>query len=132
MECVICGVETQKRLCVKHWSQVRRYRQKVAAVQLLGGKCVRCGYKESVSALEFHHLNPEEKEMNLSNLANKSWVVIKEELKKCIILCSNCHRIEHRDEKISDKFLDVVFDYKSGNNRSEEVAELLEQYNLRL
>jgi hypothetical protein len=27
-----------------------------------GGKCERCGYDVNLSALEFHHKNPEEKE----------------------------------------------------------------------
>ena len=58
-------------------------------VDLLGGECVLCGYKRCRRALHFHHINPHEKETNISNLTNINQ--IKLELEKCILLCSNCH-----------------------------------------
>lgn len=70
-----------------------RTRLKKEAIDLLGGKCLICGYKKHTEALEFHHLNPKEKDGNLSSIINQSQR--KEELKKCIILCANCHRATH-------------------------------------
>jgi len=45
--------------------------------------------------LEFHHLNPEEKEINFGSNTNLGWGAVKEELKKCILVCANCHREIH-------------------------------------
>lgn len=59
-----------------------------------GGKCNICGYNKCNEALEFHHINPEEKEIALSQKI-MSWEKTKEELKKCICVCANCHREIH-------------------------------------
>ena len=55
--------------------------------------CAICGYDKCIRALEFHHTNPEDKEFTLKirNL-DKSPKILAEELNKCILLCSNCHR----------------------------------------
>jgi len=91
--------------------RIRRYRIKKKSVDYLGGKCVECGYNDSLAALEFHHKNSNEKEFNISINSNKSWKTIKKELDKCILLCSNCHRIEH--SKIDDeKLLNYIENHK--------------------
>lgn len=59
-----------------------------------GGKCVRCGYDKCISALEFHHTDPTKKEFTISNDHFKLREVI-EEIKKCILICSNCHKEYH-------------------------------------
>ena len=41
----------------------------------------------------FHHLDPREKDFAISS--KLSWTVVVEELKKCVLLCSNCHREAH-------------------------------------
>ena len=72
-----------------------RQRNKERAVKYKGGKCVKCGYDKCIIALEFHHINPEEKDFSPSSNMNKSWDKIKLELDKCILVCSNCHREIH-------------------------------------
>lgn len=72
----------------------RRKTIKQKAVDYLGGKCKICGYNKCLAALEFHHRNPKEKERAISSL-HKTWNKIKEELDKCDLLCSNCHREVH-------------------------------------
>ena len=62
-----------------------------------GLKCNRCGF-DHPAALDFHHLNPNEKEFSIS--MNKTYYknnkeALLEEIKKCEVLCANCHRIEH-------------------------------------
>lgn len=58
-----------------------------------------CGEKHP-ACLDFHHINPEEKEFQISNFQrNKSLKRIKEEITKCIIICSNCHRKLHWNER---------------------------------
>ena len=79
---------------------VQRRRDKVKQLALLykGNKCSMCGYNKCIGALEFHHLDPEEKEFGVSKDGyTRSWKVIKEELDKCILVCANCHREIHYD-----------------------------------
>ena len=59
-----------------------------------GGKCLRCGYNKCMQALEFHHLDPSQKEFTISNDHFRLQEAINES-KKCILLCSNCHKEFH-------------------------------------
>lgn len=74
----------------------RRQVLKKKAVEYKGGKCEICGYNTCIDALEFHHLNPEEKDFGIGgDGSTKSFEKIKKELDKCIMLCANCHRELH-------------------------------------
>lgn len=74
----------------------RRRKLKEMSVEYKGGKCKNCGYDYYIGALEFHHINPEEKDFSISAAGTtKSWENIKKELDKCICLCSNCHKEVH-------------------------------------
>jgi hypothetical protein len=59
--------------------------------------CADCGYREHHAALEFHHVG-DDKEINLSFA--KSVNQAKQEMGKCEVLCSNCHRIRHWNERV--------------------------------
>lgn len=61
-----------------------------------GGKCERCGYNNYLGALEFHHLDPTKKEFTIGNRDFKLQECI-EESKKCILICSNCHKELHAE-----------------------------------
>ena len=74
----------------------RRKRVKVLAVEYLGGKCSICGYNKCISALEFHHRDPKEKDFGISGVT-KSFESLKIELDKCILVCANCHREIHHE-----------------------------------
>lgn len=65
--------------------------------EAFGGGCSVCGYSKCHAAIEFHHLDPTEKEVALSKMmAHPSgWPKIVEEMSKCVALCSNCHREVH-------------------------------------
>ena len=56
--------------------------------------CKDCGYKKCPDALEFHHPNKNDKEIVGigSNTYCYSWKKIEKEIKKCVVLCSNCHK----------------------------------------
>lgn len=56
--------------------------------------CRVCSEKEPV-ALDLHHTDPNVKEDNPSNLIGGSLDKLKAEIRKCIVLCSNCHRKYH-------------------------------------
>lgn len=56
--------------------------------------CSCCPETEPV-CLELHHLDPSEKEDQPSNLIRVSWDRFMAEARKCILLCSNCHKKYH-------------------------------------
>jgi hypothetical protein len=72
----------------------RRKDVKRQLVDMLGGKCQRCGYNKCIEALDFHHRNPEEKSFSISQQAQSTFAIAKfiEEVKKCELVCANCHR----------------------------------------
>lgn len=89
-----------------HGAQIRianaehQMRNKIRAVNYLGGKCMRCGF-DHPSALQFHHRDPSTKTFSvtskeLSTPRKRPWdTVIIPELDKCDLLCANCHFLEH-------------------------------------
>lgn len=84
-------------------------------VDAFGGKCICCGYDKCNSALEFHHINPEEKDFSFgaAMASPKAWSSLVVELRKCVLLCSNCHREVHAGLK----------EIESKNYFNEEYAE---------
>ena len=85
--------------CTGFQTVERQRKLKKQMVDYKGGKCERCGYDKYIGALEFHHLNPKEKDFNLSQLKRYSFnEVMIDELDKCILLCSNCHREIHGEQ----------------------------------
>jgi len=74
----------------------RRKKLKKLAVEYKGGKCSICGYNKCIEALQFHHLDPNVKDFGLSSHGlTRSWKKIKDELDKCVLVCSNCHAELH-------------------------------------
>ena len=71
----------------------RRQKVKIKLVNEFGGKCKICSYNKCIGALEFHHIDPSKKSFGLSVTGvTKSYKLMLEEAKKCILVCSNCHR----------------------------------------
>lgn len=85
------------RACRMARVSARRRKNKEELAQEAGGKCMRCGYDDFLGALQFHHLNPEEKRFGLAqNGSTMSLDALREEAKKCVLLCANCHaEVEH-------------------------------------
>lgn len=82
--------------CYKLQAKRRQWEFKNLCVKHKGGKCIKCGYDKNTAALEFHHKDPAKKEFSISK--SRDWKfneVIFNELDKCDLLCSNCHREEH-------------------------------------
>ncbi|MCL2770674.1 MAG: hypothetical protein FWD42_11305 [Solirubrobacterales bacterium] len=69
----------------------RRRRVKQRLVTEAGGCCRICGYDRCVAALEFHHLDPATKAFNLARCGAHSIEKLRAEVRKCVLLCSNCH-----------------------------------------
>lgn len=62
--------------------------------------CEICG-EDHIACIEFHHKDPNEKEESLSKAVNKGWGIerLEKEIKKCQVLCSNCHHKTHYEER---------------------------------
>ena len=95
--------------------KVKRWRNKLAAIKYLGGKCKRCGLEceeDMIGVFSFHHRNPEEKDFGISSKYDRlSWEKIKKELDKCELVCNNCHGRIHAISQNDQQFLNDVFDY---------------------
>lgn len=115
--CSKCGIEknyykdfssngsSTRSVCKKCEAERARqhYQEGQKILQSLKDKCSKCGYDKNPAALEFHHID-NNKEAIVSKLfqhyvSPKSLEKIQEEIKKCIILCANCHREEHNKDK---------------------------------
>ncbi len=80
----------------RRWQQKARKERKQKLIDLLGGQCSKCGYKRCNAALDFHHL--EDKNFGISNFGLcRSWEKLVKEVKKCILLCKNCHTEMHHN-----------------------------------
>jgi predicted HNH restriction endonuclease len=74
----------------------RRKGLRQKAIEYKGGKCRFCGYDRFAGALEFHHLDQNNKDFGISLKGlTRSWAKIKAEIDKCVLVCANCHREIH-------------------------------------
>jgi transposase len=70
----------------------RRRRVKEALVLEAGGRCAICGYDRHPAALQFHHIDPDQKEFAVSNRGvTRAIAVARIEAQKCVLLCATCH-----------------------------------------
>jgi predicted HNH restriction endonuclease len=109
MECNVCGTELipnenwigsriRKQYyictpCVISRDRERQRALKLRMIEYKGGKCEDCGGTFHPASYDFHHVNPDEKEFSFNR--NMSWKKAVKELDKCVLLCSNCHRVRH-------------------------------------
>lgn len=105
-ECYSKGRSKRRSLKPKGYPRLKSFRTKIKyeSVQYKGGKCAICNYNKCIKALEFHHLDPTQKDFSISSIS-KSFESIKKELDKCILLCANCHREVHAGILDIDKTL---------------------------
>jgi hypothetical protein len=78
-------------------SKINKYAKKLKAIRYLGGKCMSCG-EDNFFKLTFHHKS--NKEYKLSEMKEYRWSEIEKEIKKCDLLCHNCHRELHHNINI--------------------------------
>ena len=76
------------------YRKARAYHYKLELIRILGGKCAECGETDPV-VLTFHHVNPKDKKINISVILNRGASMnrkdVIEEVRKCQLLCMNCH-----------------------------------------
>ncbi len=109
-ECKECQVKRRRSFYLRHKNQelarnLDRKKQQIEWFQQykIGLRCVRCGYDKHPAAIDFHHRDPQTKQFNISRMPHEGYSQkrILNEIKKCDIICSNCHRIEHNNIKAS-------------------------------
>ena len=69
--------------------------------------CAKCGYNKNAQALQFNHVNPEDKCFLIAQRAQNMYLkrytkgkqMLRLEIAKCEVLCANCHSILTFEEK---------------------------------
>jgi hypothetical protein len=92
----------------KKWARDHRERRaefKAVVDALKNVPCTDCGVSYPSRVMEFDHLDPKDKKINISRAVGKTttWAsqrAVLEEIKKCQVVCANCHRLREikRDE----------------------------------
>jgi transposase len=78
--------------CAMERVAARRRRIKEILVAEAGGCCRVCGYDIYIGALQFHHQDPGAKRFTVSRGGTTgSLDSMREEARKCVLLCANCH-----------------------------------------
>lgn len=104
LHCRICNSEILKNWYAKnrkHQLDKNMNRKRLLRKQYNNYKqqlqCSCCPEKEPC-CLEFHHKDGKQKDFNLAIAAayGYSWDRILEEIEKCIVVCSNCHKKIHK------------------------------------
>jgi hypothetical protein len=68
------------------WKYIREYKEK--------NSCICCGEKEII-CLDFHHVDPTQKDFQLSSATTQSLENVQTEINKCVLVCKNCHAKIH-------------------------------------
>ena len=75
-----------------------RRRRKENLIKVCGNRCALCGYDKLPAGLEFHHIDPTQKSYGIASKGTCHAIDKDlEEVKKCILICANCHREVHSD-----------------------------------
>jgi len=80
------------------WTKVQAHKKQILLDARIGG-CIKCGEKDP-SCLDFHHRDGKiDKRGNIGEIRRYAIPKLLEEIAKCDVLCANCHRKHHRDER---------------------------------
>jgi hypothetical protein len=97
----------------KYIKQAKTQRRKSTDIlREIKKKCSICD-ENHPATLDFHHIDPSVKEIDLARAANNGWSKnrLLKEIKKCIIVCRNCHAKihweRHRNKKVNNRICKV-------------------------
>lgn len=92
---------------------IMRMAKKIRAINILGGKC-KCG-EDRPWVLQFHHLDPSDKESSYYILGGYALDRIIKEIKKCEVVCERCHREIHASSRVKKSEFNkrLCLDYKN-------------------
>ena len=92
--------EERKKYYELRWRNTRKLQNRKILNKLKINGCAICGYDKCVASLDFHHVNPRDKQYKISigfmSYTNEN---ISDEVNKCILLCKNCHYEIHNKER---------------------------------
>jgi hypothetical protein len=77
--------------CVGEAVTRRKQKLKRILVEEAGGRCAVCGYDRCMVNLGFHHVDPTQKSFAMSMSVGRSLEAFREEARKCVLVCANCH-----------------------------------------
>jgi hypothetical protein len=86
------------KYCLSESRSIRNTKIKLLAIEYKGGICQKCGYNKYIGALEFHHRDFNTKDFGI-NKRRVDFEKMKDELDKCDLLCANCHREIHAEDR---------------------------------
>lgn len=88
----------RKEIVKKHQDAVRkRFRDKLFPFK--NKPCARCGRLFPDTVMQFHHLNPKLKKFSITRGWSMKWTEVLKEIKKCIVVCANCHLIIEEEKR---------------------------------
>jgi hypothetical protein len=85
------GYRWKCKRCVGEAVTRRLQKVKRTLVEEAGGCCCVCGYRACIINLHFHHVDPKTKSFSMTMAMGKSIAKLREEMKKCVLVCANCH-----------------------------------------
>ena len=94
--------ESFNKRCDNNKTRKANFSNKVSAwvdKKKLHKGCQHCGYKKHAVALVYHHTDPSTKKGDISTMHKNTFSRFKKivlEIWKCIVLCANCHNVEHQ------------------------------------
>jgi hypothetical protein len=97
--------------CFSKYTSRRYLSRKLALVEFLGGICSVCDKPAHFSAFHFHHTDPSTKEFTWNRLRRKSTKEVIKEIKKCTLICSNCHSETHTSSEIDEEVIRMKDDF---------------------
>ena len=97
------GVQSFCKKCFNDRIKSFWTKRRLDVIKDKGGKCSVCGYSKNPAALELHHKNPKDKKASWGKIKLMGKEKFKAEIKKCVLICANCHRELHNPLNLSSK-----------------------------
>ena len=72
----------------------RLARNRAIVIETKNRPCVDCGGSFDSICMDFHHIGP--KKFDIGRYKHYTTRAFKAEIAKCIVICSNCHRLRHK------------------------------------
>lgn len=107
------------------WELSKYHSKRSCWIKALGGACSQCGQTEN---LEFDHIDPSTKSFNISKLWSLSDSTVVEELRKCQLLCSGCHKKKSDEEQTGERKHGTHAMYRNGGCRCQECRAFFNTY----
>lgn len=101
-------------------------KRKSDLISVFHSKCCICGFNAFQEALEFHHVNPAEKEFGITDSQSVTKALAKQliEMKKCILVCANCHRGIHNGYLQIPNNYETFYDDEIAQNLLSELEQI--------